>query len=146
MTVNYLYNIISWEPEGHYCSSKMFRWEPEGRYCCTKSMAIAPFWFSTEHLWAAITPFWLSADDMNSHIALKEFYFVLNYVNILSQVMALLFFSWKMCSSVYHGLYIFRPSFMRTTCCVIICVSVCLSVSLLNYWNPLLIDIVLSCQ
>ena len=26
--------------------------------------AIAPFWFSTEHLWAAITPFWLSNDDM----------------------------------------------------------------------------------
>ena len=23
-------------------------------------MAIAPFWFSTEHLWTAITPFWLS--------------------------------------------------------------------------------------
>ena len=41
----------------------MFRWEPEGRYyhwLCT----IAPFWFSTEHIWAAITPFWLSTDDM----------------------------------------------------------------------------------
>ena len=35
---------VSWEPEGRYCSSKMFLWEPEGRYCCTKSMAIAPFW------------------------------------------------------------------------------------------------------
>ena len=56
--------IVSWEPEGCYCSSKMFRWEPEGRYCCTKSVAIAPFWFSTEHLWSAIAPFWLSADDI----------------------------------------------------------------------------------
>ena len=28
--------IVSWEPEGRYCSSKMFRWEPEGRYRCTK--------------------------------------------------------------------------------------------------------------
>ena len=27
-------------------------------------MAIAPFWFSTEHLWSAITPFWLSTDDI----------------------------------------------------------------------------------
>ena len=27
-------------------------------------MAIAPFWFSTEHLWSAIAPFWLSADEM----------------------------------------------------------------------------------
>ena len=56
--------IVRWEPEGRYSSSEMFRWEPEGRYCCTKSMAIAPFWFSTEHLWSAIAPFWLSADDM----------------------------------------------------------------------------------
>ena len=28
--------------------------------------AIAPFWFSTEHLWSAITPFWLSTDNMNA--------------------------------------------------------------------------------
>ena len=74
--------IVSWEPEGRYCNSKMFRWEPEGRYCCTKSMAIAPFWFSREHLcsaimpfWfsrehlcSAITPFWLSTDDMCIHL------------------------------------------------------------------------------
>ena len=59
-----LHNIVSWEPEGRYCSSKMFRWEPEGRYCCIKSMAIAPFWFSMEHLWTAIAPFWLSTDDI----------------------------------------------------------------------------------
>ena len=56
--------IVSWEPEGRYCSSKVFLWEPEGRYHCTKSMATAPFWFSTEHLWSAIAPFWLSADVM----------------------------------------------------------------------------------
>ena len=26
--------------------------------------AIAPFWFSTEHLWSVITLFWLSTDDI----------------------------------------------------------------------------------
>ena len=66
--LKYDYNIIcyivSWEPEGLYCSSKMFHWDPEGHYCCTKSMAIAPFWFAMEHLWTAIMPFWLSTDDM----------------------------------------------------------------------------------
>ena len=56
--------FVSWEPEGHYQYSNMFRWEPEGGYCCTKPMAIAPFWFSTEHLWSVITPFWLSTDDI----------------------------------------------------------------------------------
>ena len=65
-------HVVSWEPEGRYCSSKMFRWEPEGRYCCTKSMAIAPFWFSTEHLWSAIAPFWLSTDDVIIHIVSWE--------------------------------------------------------------------------
>ena len=25
-------HIVSWEPEGRYCRSTMFRWEPEGRY------------------------------------------------------------------------------------------------------------------
>ena len=60
----FISHIVSWEPEGRYCSSKMFRWKPEGRYCCTKSMVIAPFWFSIEHLCTAITPFWLSTDDI----------------------------------------------------------------------------------
>ena len=46
----------------HY--STMFRWEPEWHNHCTKSIAIAPFWFSTEHLWIAITPFWFSAESM----------------------------------------------------------------------------------
>ena len=45
---------------------KVFRWEPGGRYCHWLCTAIAPFWFSTEHLWAAITPFWLSTDDIRS--------------------------------------------------------------------------------
>ena len=58
--------FVSWEPEGRYCSSKMFRWEQEGLYRCTKSIAITPFWFSTEHCWSAITPFWLSTDDLSS--------------------------------------------------------------------------------
>ena len=57
-------NVVSWEPEGRYCSSKMFHWEPEEHYFCTKSIAIAPFWVSMEHLWSAIAPFWLSADDV----------------------------------------------------------------------------------
>ena len=46
-------------------------WEPEGRYRCTKSMAIAPFWFSTEHIWSSIVPFWLSADDI-IHALVRE--------------------------------------------------------------------------
>ena len=45
-------------------------WEQEGRYRCTKSMAIAPFWFSMEHLWSAIAPFWLSADDIMRSLGL----------------------------------------------------------------------------
>ena len=57
-------DIVSWEPEGRYCRSKMFHWEPERGYCNWLCTAIAPFWFSTEHPWAAITPFWLSTDDM----------------------------------------------------------------------------------
>ena len=61
---NYKVYVVSWEPEGRHCSSKMFHWEPEGCYHCTKSMAIAPFWFSMEHLWNAITPFWLSTDNV----------------------------------------------------------------------------------
>ena len=54
------YHIVSWEPEGRYCNSKMFRWEPEGHYCRTKCTTIATFWLSMQHLWSAITPFWLS--------------------------------------------------------------------------------------
>ena len=30
-------------------------------------MVIAPFWFSTEHLWIVIAPFWLSTDDNYVH-------------------------------------------------------------------------------
>ena len=56
--------MFHWEPEGRFHYSKRFRWEPDGRYCCTKSMAIAPLWFSTEHLWMLIVPFWLSTDDI----------------------------------------------------------------------------------
>ena len=55
--------FVGWESEGRYQSSKMFCWEPERRYCCTNSMVIAPFWFSTEHLWIVIAPFWLSTDN-----------------------------------------------------------------------------------
>ena len=69
--LNRIAHIASWEPEGRYCRSKMFRWEPEGRNRHTLCTAIAPFWFSTEHIWAAITPFWLSTDDMH-YIHLAE--------------------------------------------------------------------------
>ena len=44
----------------------MFRWEPEGRYHHRLFTAIAPFWFSTEHLWRLIAPLWLSADGMGT--------------------------------------------------------------------------------
>ena len=36
---------------------------------CTKSMAMAPFWFSAEHLWPAIMSFWLSSDDILSYLS-----------------------------------------------------------------------------
>ena len=43
------WNIVSWEPEGRYQYSKIFRWVPQGCYCCSKSMVIlAPFWLSTD--------------------------------------------------------------------------------------------------
>ena len=58
----------------------MFHWEPEGHNCCTKSgdsalltrraqmlyknLAIAPLWFSMEHLWTALMPFLLSAGGL----------------------------------------------------------------------------------
>ena len=61
---NQSWNVVSWEPEGHYQYSKMFRWEPEGHYCCTMSIVIAPFWFSMENLWVVIAPFWLSTDNV----------------------------------------------------------------------------------
>ena len=59
-----LIDIVSWEPEGHYHYSKMFHCEPEGRFCHWLCTAIAPFWFSTEHLWILIAPFWLSTADV----------------------------------------------------------------------------------
>ena len=73
---------------------RMFRWEPEGRYRCTKSMAIAPFWFSTEHLWSAITPFWLSTDaimfplfsDSKKSVAINK-ELVSRVANLLMQLM-----------------------------------------------------------
>ena len=46
----------------------MLRWEPEGRYRHRHCTAIAPFWFSTEHLWIMIAPFWLSPDDIYSSV------------------------------------------------------------------------------
>ena len=67
------WHIVSWEPEGRYCRSKMFHWEPEGRYCHWLCTAIAPFWFSTEHLWAAIMPFWLSTDDTSTSVVSPDY-------------------------------------------------------------------------
>ena len=49
----------------------MFHWEPEGHYHCTMSTAIAPFWFSMEHLWIVIAPLWLSTDDMWEYIRIQ---------------------------------------------------------------------------
>ena len=36
--------------------------EPEGHYCHRFCTAIAPFWFSMEHLLTVLMPFWLSTD------------------------------------------------------------------------------------
>ena len=54
--LRWMYNLYidRWEPEGRYPYSKMFRREPEGRYHHRVCPAIAPFWFSTEHLWILI--------------------------------------------------------------------------------------------
>ena len=52
--------IVCWEPEGRYCRFKDRSVENQkGAITVQQCMAIAPFWFSTEHLWSAITPFWL---------------------------------------------------------------------------------------
>ena len=56
--------IGSWEPEGHYHYSTMFRWEPKGDYPCTKSIAIVPFWFRMKHRWTVLTPVWFSVDSL----------------------------------------------------------------------------------
>ena len=56
----------------------MFRWEPghfSHRLC---TAAIAPFWFSTEHLWTAIAPFWLSTEHFWT--ALMPFWFSTEYL------------------------------------------------------------------
>ena len=58
----YIIHIVSWEPEGHNCSSKMFRWEPAG-HCCSSKML---HWEPEGHYrcWIAKTLFWLSTDDI----------------------------------------------------------------------------------
>ena len=80
LTINADAHIVSWEPEGRYCRSKMFCWEPDGRYCHWLCTVIAPFWFSTEHLWAAIMPFWFSADDICRKFLLRMASLIFCYV------------------------------------------------------------------
>ena len=77
-------SFVSWEPEGRYCRSKMFRWEPQGRYCHWFCTAIAPFWLPTEHLWAAITPFWLSTDDFFVTTEQNRVFFFVAEMQIIS--------------------------------------------------------------
>ena len=79
MYVNRRWHILSVESQKDAINiqrcSKMFHREPEGRYCCTKYMAIAPFWFSMEHLWILIAPFCLSTDDLSNsvlHLSTRE--------------------------------------------------------------------------
>ena len=36
----------------------------KGCYRCTKPMVIAPFWFSTKHLWIVIVPVWFSTKHL----------------------------------------------------------------------------------
>ena len=38
----------------------MFHWEPERHYRHRVCMAVAPFWFSSDHLCKSLTPFWFS--------------------------------------------------------------------------------------
>ena len=113
---------VSWEPEGRYQYSKMFRWAPEGRYRCTMSMAIAPFRFSAEHLWIVITPFWLETKTRNNvilsylfcHLTLLSFL----HLSILHQSAS----SWRSASPPSSGRRRFRtrwpsrPCATRSTC------------------------------
>ena len=59
----------------------MFHWEPEGPCRCTKSMAIAPFWFSMEHLWIVIVPFWFSMEHL--WIVITPFWFLMEHLWIV---------------------------------------------------------------
>ena len=43
----------------HVFNITIVSWESEGRYIHRHCRAIAPFWFSIEHLWILISPFWL---------------------------------------------------------------------------------------
>ena len=60
--------------ESHKGCSRMFRSEPEGRYRHRLCTAIAPFWFSTEHLWTSL----------NALLALNWWYTYM-YTNIESE-------------------------------------------------------------
>ena len=71
-------HVVTWEPKWRHQYWKMFCWEPEGCYHHGICTAIAPFWFSTEHLsWILIVPFWLSTDDVQTfeciHVYQKPF-------------------------------------------------------------------------
>ena len=50
----------------------MFRWEPKGHYRPRLCTAIAPFWFSTNHLYPVLTPFSLSTDELKSFVAKRN--------------------------------------------------------------------------
>ena len=72
------YCIVSWKSEGpsekgtltiEWCSIEKVRWELS--LYKVYGDRIAPFWFSTEHLWRVLTPFWFSADDMNYLLVLE---------------------------------------------------------------------------
>ena len=61
---------------------KMFHWEPEGHYRHRLCTAIAPLWFSIEHLLTTLTPFLifvaflcLSTDDMPKELIINYFIF-----------------------------------------------------------------------
>ena len=70
-------------------------------------MALAPFWFSTEHLSSALRPFWLSADDMittihiNSKTNINAIHMFIN-VQIQFHVMC---FNWFFFFLLYFNVY-----------------------------------------
>ena len=101
-------NIVSWEPEGCYCSSKMFHWEPGGRYHHRLCTAIVAFWFSMEHLWIAIMPFWLSADNIYPKTNFCKCY----CRELCSLKVKLCVFSWEHCFSVFPTRHV--PKWSRT--------------------------------
>ena len=131
--------FVSWEPEGHYQHSKMFHWEPEGRYRCTKSMAIAPFWFSVEHLWILVVPFWLSTDGLWLSLLIQWLFHLYGTVNHLSHIQNFPFCELSTCSCIWNLPFWFFSGAMWIIPHCNLCILSCIPCSIwINYLGLIL--------